>query len=416
MAYGRWKSAIMDDGESDVSVRIEVSLLQGEVAPGFEGVASEFEKNFAQRGEVGAACAVHHGGRKVVDLWGGYRDRKTLAPWEEDTMVLVFSTTKGISALTVATAHSRGLLDYDEKVATYWPEFGQAGKEDVTVRQLLAHQAGLCAIDEPLSPEVLADLDHLATILARQRPAWEPGTKHGYHYLSLGSYENELIRRVDPQHRSLGRFFQEVIAAPLGLEFYIGLPPDVLDSKVASIEAFSALQMLLHINTLPVGMLLGYINPFSLTHRTLNNPNLSSPGDLDEPEYRAVELPSAGGIGQVRAIAKTYGVFAAGGGELGIGRGTLEELATPAIPPPAGARDEVMKVDMNYLLGFFKPSSAFHFGSSDNAFGTMGAGGSFGFADPEAQVGFAYAPNKMGFHIWDDPREKALRDAVYRCL
>jgi CubicO group peptidase (beta-lactamase class C family) len=307
-------------------------------------------------------------------------------------------------------------LNYDEKVATYWPEFAQSGKEDVTVRELLAHQAGLCAIDEPLGPEVLADLDRLAALLARQRPAWGPGTKHGYHYLSLGSYENELIRRVDPQHRSLGRFFQEEIAAPLGLEFYIGLPPEVSDSKIAPIEAFSALQMLLHINTLPPGMLLGYINPLSLTHRTLNNPKLSSPGDLDRPEYRAVEIPSAGGIGQVRAIARAYGVFAVGGSELNIRSETLEELAAPAIPPPAGAHDEVMKIDMSYCLGFFKPSSAFRFGSSDKAFGTMGAGGSFGFADPDAQVGFAYAPNKMGFHVWDDPREKALRDALSRCL
>ena len=180
----------------------------------------------------------------------------------------------------------------------------------------------------------------------------------------------------------MGRFFQEEIAAPLGLEFYIGLPLQVSDSKIAPIEAFSALQMLLHINTLPLGMLLGYINPLSLTHRTLNNPKLSPAGDLDEPEYRAIELPSAGGIGQVRAVAKVYGILAVGGSELNMGRGTLEELAAPAFPPPAGAHDEVMKVDMSYSLGFFKPSSAFCFGSSDKAFGTMGAGGSFGFADP----------------------------------
>jgi CubicO group peptidase (beta-lactamase class C family) len=205
----------MDKELSDASVRIEVSLLQGEVAPGFEEVASVFEKNFAQRGEIGAACAVYHEGRKVVDLWGGYRDREALAPWEEDTLVLVFSATKGISALTVALAHSRGLIDYEEKVATYWPEFAHNGKENITLRQLLSHQAGLCAIDKPLNARVLADLDAVASILAQQRPVWEPGTKHGYHYLSLGLYEGELIRRTDPKHRSLGRFFQEDIASPL---------------------------------------------------------------------------------------------------------------------------------------------------------------------------------------------------------
>ena len=157
----------MDNGESNASVRIEASLLQGEVAPGFEEVASELEKNFAQRGEVGAACAVYHEGRKVVDLWGGYRDRETLSSWEEDTLVLVFSATKGISALTMALAHSRGLVDYDERVATYWPEFAQNGKENITLRQLLSHQVGLCAIDEPLDAQVLADLDAVASILAR---------------------------------------------------------------------------------------------------------------------------------------------------------------------------------------------------------------------------------------------------------
>jgi CubicO group peptidase (beta-lactamase class C family) len=406
----------MDNEESDATVRIEVSLLQGEVSPGFEEVASEFEKNFAQREEVGAACAVYHEGRKVVDLWGGYRDREALAPWEEDTLVLVFSATKGISALTVALAHSRGLIAYDEKVATYWPEFAQNGKENVTVRQLLGHQAGLCAIDEPLNPQVLADLDAVASILARQRPAWEPSTRHGYHHLSLGLYEGELIRRTDPQHRSLGRFFQDEIATPLGLEFYIGLPSEVTHSKVATIEGFTALQMLLHMNTMPAGMVLGYMNPRSLTRRTFGNPKLRSPSDFNRPEYRRVELPAGNGIGQVRSMAKAYGVFAAGNHELGIDEDTLKALTAPPTPPSLGSRDEVLKTDMSYSLGFNRPSKAFRFGSSGKTFGTIGAGGSFGFADPQAQVGFAYAPNKMGFHLWDDPREKALRDAVYRCL
>jgi CubicO group peptidase (beta-lactamase class C family) len=406
----------VDNGESNASVNIEVSLLQGEVAPGFEAVASEFEKNFAKRGEVGAACAVYHEGRKVVDLWGGYRDRETLASWEEDTMVLVFSATKGISALTVALAHSRGLIDYEERVAAYWPEFAQNGKENITVRQLLSHQAGLCAIDEPLNPRVLADLDAVASILARQRPAWEPGTRHGYHHLSLGLYEGELIRRTDPHHRSLGRFFQEEIAAPLDLAFYIGLPLDVPDSKVATIEGFTPLQMLLHMNTMPAGMVLGYMNPRSLTRRTFGNPKLRSPADFNKPEYRRVELPAANGIGQVRSMAKAYGVFAAGGHELGIDEDTLETLTTLSTPPSLSSRDEVLKTEMSYSLGFNRPSKAFRFGSGAESFGTIGTGGSFGFADPNARVGFAYAPNKLGFHIWDDPREKTLRDAVYGCL
>lgn len=199
-------------------------MIHGEVAPGFEDVRVEFERNFAERGELGAACAVYHRGDKVVDLWGGIRDHRTGAPWEEDTMVLVFSTTKGMAGLATAVAHSRGLLDHDERVATYWPEFAQKGKGHITVRQLLSHQAGLAAIDEPIDVKKLADLDRMAEILARQAPAWEPGTRHGYHAFSLGWYENELIRRVDPGHRSLGQFFHQEIARPLGLEFYTACP------------------------------------------------------------------------------------------------------------------------------------------------------------------------------------------------
>jgi CubicO group peptidase (beta-lactamase class C family) len=185
---------------------------------------------------------------------------------------------------------------------------------------------------------------------------------------------------------------------------------------VATIEAFHPLQMLLHVNTMPPGLVLGYMNPRSLTARTLGNPKLRSPGDLDKPEYRRVELPAAGGIGTARAVAKAYGAFAASGEDLGVRPGTIAELSAPAPPPPAGPRDEVLKTDTSYSLGFFKPSPAFRFGNGEGAFGTPGAGGSFGFADPTAGVGFAYAPNRMGFHVWDDPRERALRDALYACL
>ena len=395
---------------------IEGLQVHGEVAERFEGVREEFERNFAERGELGAACCAYFDGEKVVDLWGGLRDRRTGALWEEDTLVLVFSTTKGMSALAVALAHSRGLIDYDETVAAYWPEFAHNGKGDITVRQLLNHRAGLCAVAEPLNPRVLSDLDRVAGILARQRPAWEPGKRQGYHYLTLGLCENELIRRVDPLGRSLGRFLSEEIVAPLGEEFHVGLPPELPASRVATVEAFHPLQMLLHVNTLPLGLVLGYMNPRSLTARTLGNPKLRSPGDLDRPEYRRVELGAAGGIGTARAIAKVYGVFATGGGDLGVGPKTIEELETPVAPPPAGSRDEVLKTDTSYSLGFFKPSPAFRFGTDERSFGTPGAGGSFGFADPTAGVGFAYAPNKMGFHVWDDPREKALREALYACL
>jgi CubicO group peptidase (beta-lactamase class C family) len=391
-------------------------MVNGSVTAGFEEVREEFEANFAHRREIGAAVAAYHGGEKIVDLWGGVRDPGSGAEWQEDTLVLVYSTSKGLAAMTVALASSRGWLDFDERVATYWPEFGQNGKERITVRQLLAHQAGLPVVDAPLDAQKLADFDALAEILAGQRPAWEPGTRHGYHGLSLGWYEGELIRRVDPQRRTLGRFFAEEIAEPLELEFYFGLPENVPNERVAPIQASRGLRRLLQVRTLPPGLVAGFARPKSMTARAFSNPKIRSPADLDTPDYRAVEFPAATGMGQVRSVARAYAAFASGGAELGISPDTMEELTRPPVAPSGGWRDRVLRVRTAYSLGFVKPGPQFRFGSGDSAFGHPGAGGSFAFADPEREVAFAYAPNRLGYHLNDDPREKALRDALYRCL
>ena len=391
-------------------------MVNGFVAPGFEAVREQFEANFARRREIGAAVAAYRRDAKVVDLWGGLSDPSRGARWLEDTLVLVYSTSKGLSAMTIALAHSRGLLDYDERVATYWPEFAQNGKDQITVRQLLAHEAGLPVVDEPLDAARLADFDALAATVARQRPVWEPGTKHGYHGVSLGWYEGELIRRVDPKRRTLGRFFADEIARPLGLEFYFGLPPQVGAQRVASIQASRSLRALLQLRHLPRGMLFAFTRPSSLTARAFTNPRFRSPAAVDSPRYRAVEFPAAGGIGQVRGIARAYAAFAVGGSELGVTPETMRELSRPATSPSGGWRDEILKVDTAFSLGFVKPSPGFDFGTSASAFGHPGAGGSFAFADPERQVAFAYAMNRLGAHLNNDPREKALRDAFYDCL
>src|SRR4026209_2437346 len=179
--------------------------VEGHVSRGFEGVRQAFVENFTRRRELGGACCAYVRGDKVVDLWGGIRNKQTGEPWERDTMVLVFSATKGLAAMTMALAHSRGWLDYEERVSRYWPEFAQNGKETITVRQLLAHQAGLFALDVPVDRSVVADLDRLAVVLARQKPVWKPGTRQAYNGITLGYYEGELLRRLDPRHRSLGR-------------------------------------------------------------------------------------------------------------------------------------------------------------------------------------------------------------------
>lgn len=390
--------------------------IQGFTAAGFEEVEAAFRENFSTRQEVGAACAIYHRGEPVVDLWGGCRDEKSGALWEKDTLVLVFSTTKGAAAMAMALAHSRGLFELDDPISTYWPEFAQGGKSHITIRQLLAHQAGLCAIDESFTLDNLADPGCLSAALARQTPAWEPGAKHGYHGITLGWYESEIIRRTDPQGRRLRAFFQDEIARPLGLEFYIGLPAEIPDSRVASIKSYHPLQTVLHLGELPGGLVAAYMNPHSLTARAFSNPRLRRPGDFNLPEVRSLEIPSATGVGLVRSLARAYGVFATGGKELGLTAKTMQALTLPAAPPASGSFDEVLRVDSAFSMGFMKPFPGFPFGMSERAFGAPGAGGSFAFADPDAQIGFAYAPNRMGFYLWDDPREKALRDALYRCL
>ena len=381
--------------------------VEGQVAPGFEAVRDAFAENFSRRRELGGACCVYHRGEKVVDIWGGVRDEKTGEPWEEDTMVIVYSTTKGLSAMTLALAHSRGLLDYEERVCTYWPEFAQNGKEKITVRQLLAHQAGLFALDEPLDRSLIGDLDRLAAVLARQKPAWEPGTRQGYHAVTLGFYEGELLRRIDPRRRSLGQFFQDEIAAPLGLDFYIRLPESVPNSRLATLVSPGLLARLLGF---PLRLSLASLSRRSNIRRALVGSEL--PHDAERVYARSLEVPAGGGVGTARAIARAYGVFAAGGSELGLRPETLRALSAPAVPPTNGFYDECMKGEARFSLGFMKPCQTWPFGS-DASFGAPGAGGSFGFADPQSGVGYAYVTNRMGTSLTGDPRDVALRNALH---
>ncbi|MBS1911367.1 MAG: beta-lactamase family protein [Bacteroidetes bacterium] len=385
------------------------ATVGGEVAPGFEEVRTEFVRNFTERNELGAACAVYYRGRNVVDLWGGYRDYDARKPWEAGTMVPVFSTTKGMAAMTLAVAHSHGWLDYNEKVAHYWPDFAQNGKENITVRQLLGHQAGLVEFDDELPVTMVADLDSTARFLARQKPEWVPGTRQGYHSSTLGLYMNALLSHADPKHRSLGTFFQEEIARPLGIRFYIGLPGDVPDSCVAHVEVASPAGGMMNISKAPLPMIARLIWPWSYLTKSFSVPAGFDPND---PAFRHIELPSGNGIGEARAIARAYGVFATGGTELGLRAETLEELTAPA----AAADDAVLGLPSCYMLGFSRPGPDTLFGSSPRAFGTPGAGGSFGFADPDMGIGYAYVMTRMDYYPTNDPRDLALRRAVERCV
>ncbi len=384
--------------------------VYGAVAPGFESVRSTFQSNFEKRGEIGAAVAAYWRGEKVVDLWGGYRTLKQGAPWEKDTLVCVCSTTKGMSAMALALAHSRGCFDYDAPVADYWPEFAQNGKAKITVRQLLGHEAGLVLIDELLTLDRLSDLDDLAALLARQTPAWPPGTRHGYHAMTIGFYMQELMRRVDPDKRSVGQFFREEFAIPLDVDFHIGLPKDMPDTRLAKLKTLSRWRALLALPTTPPTMIMKMLQPNSLMRRSLVLQDL----DMNDRRCLDVELPAGNGMGTARAIARTYAVFAEGGGEIGI---TPETMAAITAPPEADNPIDIVFGEPDYFsLGFLRPGPDIAFGSSERAFGAPGAGGSFAFADPDARLGFAYVMNKMDFYLADDPREKSLRDAVYECI
>jgi CubicO group peptidase (beta-lactamase class C family) len=385
--------------------------IEGYVSPGFDSVREAFAENFARRRELGGACCAVHNGETVIDLWGGVRNAIPGEPWERDTMVIIYSATKGLAAMTLALAHSRGWLDYDEHVSAYWPEFAQHGKERITVRQLLAHQAGLYVLDEPVTRELVSDLDRLAVVLARQTPAWPPGERQAYHGITLGFYESELLRRIDPQHRSLGQFFQDEIAAPLGLDVFIRVPDHIPNSRFATMTRPSMLELF---RGFPLRLALDTLNRNSKISKALRGSAL--PHDDGCVYARNLEVPSGGAVGTARAIAHAYSAFATGGRELGLRRETMALLAAPAVPPARGFYDECMKMSgVAFSLGFMKPSAALPFGSA-RSFGSPGAGGAMGFADPDAGIGYAYVTNKMGTRLAGDPRDLALRNALDSAL
>lgn len=382
----------------------------GDVAAGFGRVADEFTRNFRERREIGAAIAVYRDGAKVVDLWGGTSDRRRQRAWRADTMVPVFSTTKGMSAAAMAVAHSRGLFELDEPVCTYWPDFAQHGKQGVTVRQLLAHEAGLAVIDTKLDLAAISDPERLDGILAAQTPRWTPGARHGYHAQTLGWYESALLRKTDPRGRSVGTFFADEVATPLDVDFFIGLPDEIAGARLAVFTGGGRIAAALHAHQMPKPLLLALLDPRSTTAKAFGNPKVlaSSMATINRRDVLRLEFPSMNGVGEVRAVAKIYGTLATGGSALGLNQETIDELEAEA---PA-TFDEVFRLDSAFAMGFMKPFPILPFGASTRAYGHSGMGGSFGFADPDNGIGYAYAMNRAGYSLPTDPRETALRNAV----
>jgi CubicO group peptidase (beta-lactamase class C family) len=379
-----------------------VAAFDGRVDDGFEPVADAFAANFEIHNEVGAAVCAYVDGRAVVDLWGGVADRETGRGWSEDTIVPVFSSTKGVTAACANLAIERGLLDPDATVATYWPEFAANGKAEITVRQVLSHQAGLPLVDGEFTLEEALSWHPVVEQLARQAPLWPPGSQHGYHMRTYGWLVGELIRRTTG--RTLGRFLRDEVAGPLGLDFWVGLPEE-LEPRVARLVP-PATDMRAALAGLGDSLLLARV--FSNPGGVFNYDDMWNTRAL-----HACELPSTNGIGDARALARLYASLVGDGVD---GRRLLQTdtVAAATVEQVRGA-DAVIMVESAFGLGFMLGRS---FGAANppGGFGHAGAGGSLSFADPERGVAFGYVMNDLRFDQTGDPRSESLVRALYAAL
>lgn len=383
-----------------------MAQINGTVAPGFERVRDVFAANFEQHGDVGAAFSLYHRGVKVVDLWGGVADVETGRPWVEDSVILVFSSTKGATAVCAHLLAQRGELDLDAPVAEYWPEFAAAGKQDIPVRWLLSHEVGLPVFDNPMTAEEWLAWDPPVKALAAQRPVWEPGTAHGYHAGTYGWLVGEVVRRISG--KSVGTFFADEVAGPLSLDFWIGLPEseenrvvpmigiDLQDNNVDEQALTERRRTLLETAR----------DPDSL----LNRPSTTTAPDMNSRAFHAAEIPAGNGITDARSLARMYASLI-GDGVDGV-RLLNDETVARASTEQASGRDEVMGIETRFGLGFSLDGTY----GGERAFGHGGAGGSLGFADPEAEIAFGYVMNKMQLVANDDPRTLTLIAAVHESL
>ncbi|MBF6332877.1 beta-lactamase family protein [Nocardia transvalensis] len=382
-------------------------MIDGTVAQGFEPVREAFAANFARGAEVGAAVAVYYDGRPVVDLWGGLADREAGRRWQRDTLQLVYSATKGVTATAAHLLAQRGLLDLDAPVARYWPEFAAADKGDIPVRWLLSHQAGLPVLDKPVPLSDALAWDPMVEALAAQRPVWTPGTAHGYHGRTFGWLVGEVIRRVSG--RSVGRFVAEEIAGPLGMDFFIGLPCAERERVSRLVFAPKPDPTAISIDQVPEHlreMFAAAQDPDSLTNRAFAVTEPPDP-DFDAPAVQAAEIPSSNGIGTARGLARMYAALI---GEVDGLRLLSAETLADATREQASGIDRVMLIPDAYASGYMLPTAEFTLGGPDS-FGHPGRGGSLAFADPRRGIAFAYVTN----HIVEgslDPRAADLVAAL----
>jgi CubicO group peptidase (beta-lactamase class C family) len=382
--------------------------IEGNCDARFERVKAAFAENFEQRNEYGAAVAVTLDGRTVVDLWAGHTDKARTQAWNRDTIANVFSTTKGMLAVCAHRLVDQGKLDLDAPVVRYWPEFGQAGKQAMPVRMLLNHRAGLPAVRRKLSDDDMYNWDTMASALAAQEPWWVPGTRHGYHALTIGFLVGEVLRRITG--KSVGAYFRDEIAKPLGLDCHIGLEASE-DGRCATMLA-SPPPPPGEVNLFEYAQQ----HPDSVTGYAFGNPATAMKlSAVNARAWRGAEIPAANGHTNARALSRLYGALARGGEIDGVRVLSAEGVARGYTEESYG-KDEVLLITTRFSSGYMLTKADDPFGPNPRTFGHPGAGGSLGFADPDAKIGFGYVMNKMGPYIVVDPRARALTNAVYESL
>ena len=399
--------------------------IHGTCADGFEPVRDAFERNFSDHGEVGAAVAVTLDGTAVVDLWAGWADREGTRPWTRDTLVNVYSTTKGMAALCAHVLADRGMLDLDAPVTEYWPEFGKAGKSELPVRYLLTHQAGLPVVDEELPPGAALDWERMVEALERQEPVWEPGTKQGYHAVTFGWLVGEVVRRAAGADR-FSDVLEETVVHPLDLDMFVGTPASehhrvadlVRDQPGAQASAAEQPRDESPEAAAMRARMAAMLNPESLAVRSLGLASVPFAAHNNSPEWRSAQLPAANGHSTAWSLARMYGALARGGDVDGVRLLGPEAVRRAAVEQVCGP-DAVLVIETRRSLGFMLPVPGQPDHRGPQSFGHGGAGGSLGYADPERGIGFGYVMNKMWAltsFMTPDPRAQSLVRAVHASL
>jgi CubicO group peptidase (beta-lactamase class C family) len=389
--------------------------LSGTCAPGWEQVRDAVHTNFAAGEEVGCSVAVYHKGKLVVDLVAGWADRAKTKEYADDALQVVFSTTKGVTATAVAMCVERGLLSYELPVAHYWPEFAQNGKGNVTVAQLLSHQAGLYTVERHMELEEILHWNTITAELAGMAPLWEPGTAHGYHALTFGWLAGELIRRVDG--RGVGQFIQEEIAGPLGVEIYVGLP-EALENRVVPLlqgrdpnepaqpETEEARQVR--------ELLEQFMGPNTPGGKALSlSGSWTGEGLFNRSDVLRAEIPAANGATNARSLAAMYAALQHPVNGVQLLSGAMREAAF-TVQTPANEADKCLVVPTSFAMGYMAASDFTPY-AGEGSCGHPGFGGSVAFLQPQRELAFGYAMNKLAANLAGDTRAKTLMDAAARC-